>query len=90
MVFSYLFDIFASQGILPNELQTVLNVIVPCVTSAMNEDLLDPVTVEEVKFVVFQIHPLKSLRLGEMSPLFYQIFWHIVGGDVVEAVLFVL
>ncbi|KAM1400893.1 hypothetical protein ACFX2F_028112 [Malus domestica] len=36
------------EGILPNALQTVLNAIVPCVTSAMNEDLLAPVIVEEI------------------------------------------
>ena len=36
------------------------------------------------------MHPSKSPRLDGMSPFFFQKYWHIVGRDVIEAVLSVL
>ena len=36
------------------------------------------------------MHPSKSLGPDDMSPFFFQKYWHIVGGDVTEAMLSVL
>ena len=36
------------------------------------------------------MHPSKSSGLDGKSPLFFQKYWHVVGGDVTEAVLSVL
>ncbi|KAM1236380.1 hypothetical protein ACFX2I_037399 [Malus domestica] len=52
----------------------------------MNEVLLQPYFVDEIKVTVFQIHPSKSPGSDGMSPLFYQQFWHIVGSEMVEVV----
>ena len=60
------------------------------VTEEMNQNLLQPFVGEELHKALFQMHPSKSLGLDGMSPFFFQKFWHIVKGDVIEAVLFVL
>ena len=45
---------------------------------------------EEVRLAVFQMHLSKSPGLDNMSLFFFQKYWHVVGGDVIEAVLSVL
>ena len=42
---------------------------------------------DEVIFALEQMHPTKSLRSDGMPALFFQKFWHIVGGNVTTAVL---
>ena len=43
--------------------------------------------IEEVRFALFQMHPLKTLGPDGMTAFFFQKFWHIVGADVTNAVL---
>jgi len=38
--------------------------------------------VEEVEEAIFQMHPLNSLGPDGLRALFYQKYWHIIGGDV--------
>ena len=45
---------------------------------------------EEVRLALFQMHLSKSSGPDGMSPFFFQKYWHVVGGDVTEAVLSVL
>lgn len=56
----------------------------------MNHGLTMPFVGDEVRTTLFQMHPLKSPKPNGMSPFFSQKFWHIVGGDVTEAVLSIL
>lgn len=48
--------------------------------------LLLPVTKEEVKNAVFQMHPEKASGPDGMTPAFYQKYWSIVGDDIVKLV----
>ena len=45
---------------------------------------------DEVRNACFVMHPSKSPGLDGMSPFFIQKYWHIVGGNVTEALLSVL
>ena len=53
----------------------------------MQEVLLGEFTAEEVKVALFQMEPTKASRPDGMNALFFQKFWHIVGDDVVSAIL---
>ena len=68
----------------------VLSLVDRVVTLEMNQSLLQPYIVEEVQRALFQMHPSKSLGPNGMSPFFFQNFWHIVGVDVTNVVLYVL
>ncbi|KAL0409589.1 UNVERIFIED_CONTAM: hypothetical protein Sradi_1893300 [Sesamum radiatum] len=59
----------------------------PVVDASMGEELLQPYTAPEVTKALFQMAPLKSLGIDDMSPIFFQKFWHIVGKDVTSCVL---
>ena len=60
------------------------------VTLDMNRQLLQAYTPANIKKMLFQMHLSMSRGLGCMSPFFFQKFWHIVGKDVIRAVLSVL
>ena len=64
-----------------------LNTVNHKITLEMLEELSRDYTVEEIKAVLFQMGPIKALGPDGMNALFYQKFWHIVGTDVVAAVL---
>ena len=53
----------------------------------MQEILSSEYSAEEIKAVVFQMGPTKAPGLDGMNAFFYQKFWHIVGADVITAVL---
>ena len=53
----------------------------------MQEMLSGDFTTDEIKEAVFQMGPTKAPGPDGMNALFYQKFWHIVGDDVVNAVL---
>ncbi|KAL0006060.1 hypothetical protein SO802_013621 [Lithocarpus litseifolius] len=61
------------------------------VPSRVTEDMLvvlsSEFTAEEIKVALFQMGPTKAPRPDGMNAFFYQKFWHIVGDDVVFAVL---
>lgn len=44
---------------------------------------MKPISQEEVRRALFQMHPDKSPGPDGMKPDFYQSYWHIVGIDVV-------
>ena len=57
------------------------------VTDDMQEFLSSEFTAEEVKVALFQMGPTKAPGPDGMNALFYQKFWHVVGNNVVLAVL---
>ena len=60
------------------------------VTPDMNQALLQPYTLEEVKRALFSMHPSESSGLDGMSHFFFQKYWQIVGIDVTNAGISVL
>ncbi|KAM6599952.1 hypothetical protein CsatA_019561 [Cannabis sativa] len=64
----------------------VTNGISPTISEAHNVSLLAPITDEEVKDALFQMHPDKAPDPDGMTPAFYQKCWHIVGKDVIKQV----
>ena len=74
----------------PQNMESVLQAVQRKVTPHMNESLTHPYIADEVRLALFQMHPSKSPRLDGMSHFFFQKYWHIVGNDVTEAILFVL
>ena len=53
------------------------------VTDEQNSYLVHPIEEEEVKVAVFSMHPEKSPGDDGLNTSFYQIYWSIVGSDVV-------
>ena len=53
----------------------------------MNKTLLAEFTVAEVHLAIHQMAPLKTHRLDGMPPFFYQKYWHIIGNEVIRAIL---
>lgn len=47
-----------------------------------NVILLAPLSVDEVKSAVFQIHPDKSTGLDRFTPGFFQKFWNLINMDM--------
>ena len=80
------FDNLFSAGA-TDQMEECLNAIPNKVTDNMQEVLLGEFIAEEVKVALFQMEPTKASRPDGMNALFYQKFWHIVGDDVVSAVL---
>ena len=56
-------------------------------TPDMQQILSSDVTADEIKIAVFQMGPTKAPRPDGMNAFFYQKFWHIVGENVVNAML---
>ena len=74
----------------PIDLEGVLNLLDKVVTPNRNHMLLKPYTPNEVKRALFSMYPSKCPRPDGMSPFFFQKYWHIVGNDVTNGILFVL
>lgn len=48
----------------------------------MNVSLIAPYTDVEIKKAIFHMHPYKSSGPDDMSPFFYQKYWHVVHHDI--------
>ena len=82
---AYFQQLFQSSQ--PTAIDDVIKLVESVVTPAMNIDLMQHVSTEEIKRALFQMHQSKSPRPNGMIALFFQKYWHIVGVDVIEAVL---
>ena len=74
----------ASAG---DQMEKCLDAVPSRVTEDMLMVLSSESTAEEVKVALFQMGPIKAPGPDGMNAFFYKIFWHIVGDDVVFAVL---
>ncbi|KAL0403939.1 UNVERIFIED_CONTAM: hypothetical protein Sradi_2034700 [Sesamum radiatum] len=90
IIAQYFRNIFASNQPMDSELNGVLSVIQPRVTTEMNRTLVEPFTAVEVKLAVFSMFPLKSPGPDGIPPLFIQKFWPIIGDDISCSVLRIL
>jgi hypothetical protein len=70
-----------------NDIEDTIRVVDRVVTKDMNQQLLSSFTEVEIHQAVFQMHSSKAPGPDGMSSFFFQIFWHIVGGDIISAVL---
>ena len=60
------------------------------VTPEMNEQLTKEFQREEVVEAVFSMHPTKASGPDDMSAIFYQKYWDIIGNDITNTILNVL
>ncbi|XP_074346352.1 uncharacterized protein LOC141685128 [Apium graveolens] len=76
--FSQLFQVSTKDGKL-SEREKVNQI-----TDEDNAALLEEVSDMEVKMEVFSMHPDKSPGVDGLNPAFFQIFWNVVGQDVIQ------
>lgn len=58
--------------------------VVQQITAEQNNELIEPVTRDEVKSAAFAMHPDKSPGLDGLNSGFFQAYWGIIGEDVVR------
>lgn len=68
-------------------MEECLNAVQSTITNDLREVLSSEFTAEEVKMALLQMGPTKAPGLDGMNVLFYKKFWHIVGDNVVLAML---
>ncbi|GAU45877.1 hypothetical protein TSUD_401030, partial [Trifolium subterraneum] len=66
--------------------ETVLSLISPRVSAEDNEHLVTPISKEELRLALFQMHPDKSPGPDGFNPAFYQHFWDMCGEDIFQEV----
>ena len=80
----YFEELFST--ISPSKFDNFLSEIAPGITPQMNQRLLRMATEEEVREVLFMMHPEKAPDSDDMTTLFFQHSWHIIKSDLVEMV----
>ena len=85
---SYFQGIFSTSHL--TNVEEVLTSAASVVMEEMNQELSRPFMGDEVGNACFAMLPLESRGLDGMLLFFFQKYWHIVGGNVTEALLSVL
>ena len=81
----YFQDLFTSINLpIADEL---MEAVFPRVIDEMNETFTRPNQEKEVRAIISQMFPTKSLGPDSMPPLFYQKLWPIVGDDIINFVV---
>jgi hypothetical protein len=73
----------STQPDIPFQLEVLIS---PCVTKVENESLSRIPEANEIKDVVWNMHPLKAPRPDGFSGIFFKKYWSIVGDQVVATV----
>lgn len=63
------------------------NLMQPRITNELNEKLLEPYIIDEIKLALFQMHPDKAPGVDGYSAAFYQKFWDHIKEDICEELL---
>lgn len=84
VICKYFDQIFTSEH--HDGLQTIENSLQPCVTDAMNEEMIREPTDTEIKEATFAINPDKAPGPDGFSASFFQANWDVVGPDVVREI----
>ncbi|XP_024195894.1 uncharacterized protein LOC112199065 [Rosa chinensis] len=79
----YYKQLFSTSG--PRNLADILLLVDPVVTPAMNDNLLAPVTLDEVKQAIFGLGALKAPGPDGFPGIFYQTYWSIVNSVIHQA-----
>lgn len=79
-IMCYFQNLFTTDG--PRCWDESLAYVDPIVTDEMNEALMQPVSVDEVKSAAFQLGALKASDPDGFPGLFYQHFWEIINGVI--------
>ncbi|KAH7834751.1 hypothetical protein Vadar_019280 [Vaccinium darrowii] len=67
-------------------IEEIVEAIPHKITDSMNQRLTRPVTDSEIHTALMGMGLTTALGIDDMTPLFYQSYWSIVGADVVAAV----
>ena len=81
----YFNNLFAAGNC--DQMEECLSKVSNKVTPSMIQILSSDFSADEIKAAVFQMAPTKAPGPDGMNALFYQKFWHIVGDNIVSAVL---
>lgn len=68
----------------------ILDSVDPCVTSAMNQILIQPFTNVDVRCALFGLNPSKALGLDGFLTIFFQSSWDTIKDQVINQALQVL
>jgi hypothetical protein len=82
VVKNYFHELFQPKG---GTQEPVLALISPRVSDEDNSLLVAPITKEEIRTALFQMHPDKSPGPDGFNPAFFQNFWHLCGDEVFTA-----
>jgi len=55
---------------------------IPSIGTNVHDQLLLPITMEEVTSAIFSMHFYKAPGPDGFQPIFFKTYWHIVGHDV--------
>ncbi|XP_061993315.1 uncharacterized protein LOC133711169 [Rosa rugosa] len=79
----YYKQLFSTSG--ARNLADILLLFDPVVTPAMNDNMLAPVTLDEVKQAIFELGALKAPGPDGFPGIFYQTYWSIVNSVIHQA-----
>ncbi|KAA3476813.1 reverse transcriptase [Gossypium australe] len=85
---SFFQEMFMSRRV--GDLSHILSGIKECISSDINDSLVATFTAEEVFVALKEMGPTKARGPDGFPTLFFQRYWHIVGGDVVNFCLGIL